>query len=241
MDTAHVFVALAGDHDNTVPKTVTPAEIQVLQRLHGDDAVHDILPGEPVQRSKQQELARLAQTYFARDEEGKVHVQAMFPSHTLLPMTLDELGLPDSLFRATQRARPATRTVEVPFEQTHGAPGTPPREVGWDNTEFEPIEVPADPETQPELVGLMVDPRTQHQLDEPPGVALQATNDGDPAQLRARAEAQGTGPGSVPTQTGARTDGGPVETRGAKTAEQKHAEVAPRTAEQAAEADALFS
>jgi hypothetical protein len=241
MDTAHVFVALAGDHDNTVPKTVTPAEIQILQRMHGEDAVHDILPGEPVQRSKQQELSRLASMYFARDEDGKPHLQTMFPSHTLLPMTLDELGLPENLFRATQRARPTTRTVEVPVEQTHGAPGQAPVRTGWDNTEFEPTEVPADPETQPELVGTMVDPRSQHQNDEPPGVALQETGDGDAAQLRARAEAQGTGPGSVPTQTGARTDGGPVETAGAKTAEQKHAEVAPKPADQADAGNALFS
>ncbi|SFT25562.1 hypothetical protein SAMN04487845_13241 [Methylobacterium sp. yr668] len=236
MDTAHVFVALAGDRGNSVPKTVTPAEIQILQRMHGDDAVHDILPGEPVQRSKQQELGRLAGMYRARDEDGKPHLQVMFPSHTLLPMTIDELGLHDSLFRATERARPSTRTVEVPVEQTHGAPGTAPVQVGWDNTQFEPSEVPADPETQPELVGTMVDPRSQHQNDEPPGVALDATNDGDADKLRARAEAQGTGPGSVPTQTGARTDGGPVETAGAKTAEQKAAEVAP-----AADANALFS
>jgi hypothetical protein len=227
MDTAHVFVALAGDRGNSVPKTVTPAEIQILQRMHGDDAVHDILPGPAVQRSKQQELGRLAGAYTARDEDGKPHLQTMFPSHTLLPMTLDELGLPDELFRATQRARPVTRSVEVPVEQTHGAPGAAPVQVGWDNTEFEPIEVPADPDTQPELVGTMTDPRSQHQNDEPPGVALNATNDGDADKLRARAEEQGTGPGSVPTQTGARTDGGPVETAGAKTAEQKHAEVAP--------------
>lgn len=236
MDTAHVFVALGGDRGNSVPKTVTPAEIQVLQRMHGEDAVHDILPGDPVQRSKQQELGRIAMLYPARDEDGKLHVPTMFPSHTLLPMTIDELGLPDELFRATQRARPVTRTVEVPFEQTHGAPGSAPVQVGYDNTGFEPIEVPADPETQGEFLGTMVDPRTQHQNDEAPGVAILATDDGTADQLRARAEAQGTGPGSVPTQTGARTDGGPVETGGAKTAEQKHAEVAP-----AAEADALFS
>ncbi|WP_287080535.1 hypothetical protein, partial [Methylobacterium sp.] len=75
--------------------------------------------------------------------------------------------------------------------------------------------------------GTLVDPRSQHQNDEPPGVALQATDDGRADQLRARAEEQGTGPSSVPTQTGARTDGGPVETKGAKTAAQKSAEVAP--------------
>ncbi|SFI05682.1 hypothetical protein [Methylobacterium brachiatum] len=196
MDTAHVFVALAGDRGNSVPKMVTPAEIQILQRLHGDDAVHDILPAAPVQRSKQQELGRLAGLYPARDEDGKHHLQTIFPSHTLLPMTLDELGLPDALFRATTRARPATRTVEMPTEQTHGAPDTPPVQVGWDNTQFEPIDVPADPETQPELVGTLTDPSLQHRTDEAPGTALQATEDGTAAQLRARAEAQGTGPGA---------------------------------------------
>ena len=231
MDTAQVFVALAGDKGNSVPKTVTPAEITVLQRLHGEDAVHDILPGDPVQRSKAQELVRLHSLYQARDEDGKRHTQTMYPSATLLPMTLDELGLPSDLFRATSRAAPV-RAAVVQTEQTHGAPGAEPHRIGYTNTAFEPIEVPADPEDD-ERQGVMTDPRTQQQNDEPPGVAITAAGDGDLAQPKARAEAQGTGPGQVPTQTGARTDGGPVETGGAKTADQMHAEVAPQPVDNA--------
>jgi hypothetical protein len=245
MEQANAFVALAGDKGNSVPKTVTPAEVEILRRVHGDDAVHDISGVSQINRSKQQELSRLHEAYHQpRDEDGKRLVATMFPSHTLLPMTFEELSLPAEFYAATGRAVPQ-RTVEVPVEQVHGRPGEEPLRTNWPNTGFEPIEVPADPETQPEQVGRMVDPRTQHQNDEAPGAAIQATDDGSADQLRARAEAQGTGPGSVPTQTGARTQGGPVETGGSKTAEQMHAEVAPKPQEgdkgSSNAADALFS
>lgn len=247
METANAFVALGGDKDNTVPKIVTPPEVELLRRIHGDDAVHEIevIGDEP--RSKQSELARLAYDYnSASDEDGRKLYQLLYPSHTLLPSTFAELQLPSTFYRATARAVPQPRQRIVQTEQTHGLPGEEARDMSHiPGGEFEPIEVPADPETQPESVGRMVDPRTQHQNDEPPGVAINAT-DGSADKLRARAEEQGTGPGSVPTQTGARVstdgsaDGGPVGT-GSKTREQQHAEVTPPAPEEAPKSENLFS
>lgn len=236
MERANCFIALGGDKENTVPRIVTPPEVEILRRIHSDDAVHDIeVIGDDPGISKQAELARLAYDYnAARDEDGKRFHQLLYPAHTLLPSTFAELGLPDTFYKATARAVPAPRTQTVQTEQTHAAPGVEPRDMSSHIPagEFEPIEVPADPDTQPESAGRMVDPRTQHQNDEPPGVAINAT-DGSADGLRARAEEQGTGPGSVPTQTGARVaegneaDGGPVGT-GSKTREQQHAEVTPK-------------
>jgi hypothetical protein len=228
MDIAHALVALGGDKGNSVPKIVTPAEILVLQQLHGADSVHDILPARPQERSKASELARLAETYQAKDDEGKRYVQSMFPSATLLPMTLGELDLAEDLFKATSRAQPI-RTATVALDQTHGAPGGQAERAAWSNTGFEPIEVPADPDSQSEFVGTMVDPRTQHQNDEPPGVAITATNDGDLGQLKARAADQGTGPGApAGSQTGARDPLLAGETgTGEKPAAEKHKEVTP--------------
>jgi hypothetical protein len=246
MERAHAFIALGGDKENTVPKIVTPPEVEVLRRIHSDDAVHDIeVIGDDPGVSKQAELGRLGYEYSqARNEDGVPHLKAMYPSHTLLPSTFSELGLPDEFYKATARAVPPRKQV-VQTEQTHATPGSEPRDMSRHIPagEFEPIEVPADPETQPEFAGRMVDPRTQHQNDEPPGVAINATEDGDAGKLRERAEEQGTGPGSVPTQTGARVasgneaDGGPVGT-GSKTREQQHAEVTPK--EQPAESN-LFA
>lgn len=239
MERAHCMIALGGDKENTVPKIVTPPEVEILRRIHSDDAVHDIEVIGDTDVSKQQELGRLGYNYgAAADQDNKSYVMMMYPSHTLLPTTFAELGLPETFYKATARAVPQPRQRSVQVEQTHGADGTSARDMSSHIPagEFEPIEVPADPEDQAEFAGRMVDPRTQHQNDEPPGVAISATNDGDLDKLKARAEEQGTGPGSVPTQTGARVatgneaDGGPVGT-GSKTREQQHDEVTAKEPE----------
>jgi hypothetical protein len=243
MEQATALVALAGDLGNSVPKTVTPAEIQVLQAEHGPGAVHNIFQIEDVDRSRAAELTRLNETYQGYDDDGKRRVNAMFPSATLLPLTIAELDLPEDLFKATARALPVRKAV-VQTEQTHGAPGTEPVRVALDNTEFEPVEVPADPEDEARR-GTMTDPRTQHQVDKAPGDALLAAGGGQPSSdLDALKSVADTGPGEAPSQTGAPAGalGGHVETRGAKTAAEKTAEVAPgRQAAQGEGANSLFA
>jgi hypothetical protein len=244
MEQATALVALAGDLGNSVPKTVTPAEILVLQAEHGPGAVHDIFQIADVDRTRKDELARLNETYEGYDEDGKRRVNAMFPSATLLPLTIAELGLEDQLFKATARALPVRKAV-VQTEQTHGAPGQEPVRVALDNTEFDPIEVPADPEDEARR-GTMTEPWTQHQIDKAPGDAFLAAGKGNgpSSDLDALKSIADTGPGERPSQTGAPAGalGGHLETRGAKTAEEKTAEVAPgRQAAQGEGANALFA
>lgn len=60
----NVRVRLGGSINNEVTKTqVTPAEIAVLQRMHGDDAVQNVVEVGSVNRSDSRERARLSQLY----------------------------------------------------------------------------------------------------------------------------------------------------------------------------------
>ncbi|HKJ73523.1 MAG TPA: hypothetical protein VKA19_05350 [Alphaproteobacteria bacterium] len=57
-------IRLAGNIVNEVPKTgMSAAEIIVLRREHGDDAVVDITPTEKVSRSNEAERERLDRIY----------------------------------------------------------------------------------------------------------------------------------------------------------------------------------
>lgn len=110
MQTVNCRVALSGDMLNTVPKyDITVAEVALLRAIHGDDAVHDISPIGERTVSPRAEVMRLAETYRARNEDGRFIVAEVFPggSPANVPMTLDDLGLPDELFKATARARSA--------------------------------------------------------------------------------------------------------------------------------------
>jgi hypothetical protein len=103
---ANVIVRLGGSLTNTVPKLgVTPAEILVLARIHGEDAVVDIRPtGFDKKRSAtKQEYERLARLTTAAggftDAPGQrrrpqvAHV-ALFPgAMKRLPVTLEEIGI----------------------------------------------------------------------------------------------------------------------------------------------------
>lgn len=167
MQIANVLVALGGDRGNSVPKTVTPGEIAMLQAIHGADSVHDIEPAGTIDRSNANELARLRQAYGGeRDEDGKSVIANVYPgAGAQVPTTLKSLGLAAELYKAKTRARPddvevATPTGSLAYKEEGG------------NTGFEPIEVPADPETSdlPDETG-MQDPRLQPQVDLPPGLA----------------------------------------------------------------------
>jgi hypothetical protein len=104
MQLANVLVRLNGELGNSVPKVgVTPAEILVLQHIHGTDAVVDIRPtGFDKKRRHDGEFARLARIYdpnagdftSTAGEEKKSIMAILFPGAIKrLPVTLDEIGI----------------------------------------------------------------------------------------------------------------------------------------------------
>lgn len=103
MQLSNAVVRLDGSQLNTVyKKDVTPAEILVLKRLHGDDAVVDIRPTR-VDRNRrhQSEFERLQHKYDRAStfvstpgEEHKSVMASLFPgAMRKLPLTLEEIGL----------------------------------------------------------------------------------------------------------------------------------------------------
>lgn len=108
MQIANVLLALGGKRGETVPKyDVTPAEIAVLQYLHGADAVYDIdiQPGS-VERTHRQEIERLRNAYHRRDGERviSVAVDALFPGvGAQVPQTFADMEFPEELFIVAER------------------------------------------------------------------------------------------------------------------------------------------
>lgn len=172
MELISVMVALGGDRGNSVPKTVTPAEIPILQAIHGPDAIFDVVKTkEKIDRSNGNELARLRAEYgSARDEDGKSLVAAVYPGlGATVPERLSQVStLLEEHFKPTSRAKPDDVDLtgtSMAHKETGGATG------------YEPIEVPADAEAgEGEQTG-MVDPRTQPQVNLPPGLAAATISD----------------------------------------------------------------
>lgn len=107
-----IMVALGGDKGTTVPKyDVTASEIAVLMAIHGNDAVHDIEPGEDIERSDREEIARLAAKYGrakVHTEDGDTFVmKRLFPGHGARAVqTLEELAIPEEFYKAESRVKP---------------------------------------------------------------------------------------------------------------------------------------
>lgn len=102
MQICSATIRLAGSVQNTVFRNdITPAEILVLQAIHGGDAVIDILPIEKVERSQNAEWDRLTSRYDRSGgpdtPDGKEDVSIvsrLFPGAVKrLPVTLSEIGL----------------------------------------------------------------------------------------------------------------------------------------------------
>ena len=109
MQTANVLVALGGDRGNSVPKTgVTVAEIAVLMAIHGGDAVYDIRPlDEESDIGVRDEIARLRETYPAKDEDGKSIVEGVYPGRNpMVHRDFTDLDLPEDLFATESRVTP---------------------------------------------------------------------------------------------------------------------------------------
>lgn len=108
MQTANVLLALGGKRGETVPKYgVTPAEIAVLQVLHGADAVYEIdIQSDIVQRTDRQEIERLRATYSRRDGEKIISpaVETLFPGiGAKVPQSFADLELAEELFVVEKR------------------------------------------------------------------------------------------------------------------------------------------
>lgn len=103
MQLSNCVLRLNGSLLHTVPKTnVTPAEILVLQKIHGSDAVVDVRPTKFDQnRGHRVEFDRLADLYdkgagdsAIPEEESKSILNQLFPgAMKKLPTKLDEIGM----------------------------------------------------------------------------------------------------------------------------------------------------
>lgn len=121
MQLANIMVALAGDKGNTVPKNrVTPAETAVLLTIHGEGAVFDInILDEELERSARDTVADLRERYKARNEDGDVIVDLVYPGRTpQVHMTFADLELDESCYVATGRATPSAATAKTETDAT---------------------------------------------------------------------------------------------------------------------------
>lgn len=117
MQLANCLLAIGGQRGNSVPKyRVTPAEIAVLMAIHGVDAVYDITPlDEEIERSSRDEKARLFEKYPAKDDDGRIVVEAVYPGNSpVVHQDIEDLGLPEELFATTERvsAKPKAKKAK---------------------------------------------------------------------------------------------------------------------------------
>jgi hypothetical protein len=115
METANIMLALGGDPGNTIPKFgVTASEIAVLQAIHGNEAVTDILPTGKIERKSREELGRLHRLYGKSRAENSPHtfVEILFPGAAARVFTtLEELEIDESFYKAEKRAKPTKAEV----------------------------------------------------------------------------------------------------------------------------------
>jgi hypothetical protein len=122
MQIANVMLAIGGDLGNTVPKSnVTAAEIPVLMGIHGNEAVFDIEPMGSIARSNREELHRLKHLYehFGPDGKDASPIATLYPGAAARVFdALDELGLDESLFKPTARAKTSVPATGPAFLDT---------------------------------------------------------------------------------------------------------------------------
>jgi len=95
-DKCSCTVAIGGDIRSVVPKTlVTPAEIMLLQSIHGDDAVTNIRVDGSFDVTSDVERDRLGSFY------GDQKVVNLFNQYGDLPNTLEAARIPDVLLDPT--------------------------------------------------------------------------------------------------------------------------------------------
>lgn len=161
MQICSATIRLAGSVQNTVFRSdITPAEILVLQAIHGQDAVVDIVPIEKVDRAAAKEWDRLTQAYDRSGgpdtPDGKEEVSIiarLFPGAIKrLPETLKEIGLEEletvDAPEPQERKPRAPRSRRAPRAPKPAADVAPPPEPAPDAPTF--VEGQADaPLTDP--------------------------------------------------------------------------------------------
>lgn len=126
MQECNCTVRHGGSLLHTIPMTgVTPAEILILRRIHGEDAVVDIRPIRMAKTRQEVEWARLAEKYdrassftSAPGEENQPLMARMFPGAVhRLPVSLKEIGLGHLMSPASiKAAEEADRSSKPPVE-----------------------------------------------------------------------------------------------------------------------------
>lgn len=93
MQVCECVVLIGGDQRNSVQKeSVTPAEIVLLQRIHGIDAVRDICVLKTDKRTQEFERDRLGSLY------GDEMIGGVFGAYGKVPTTLKEAKvMPDMI------------------------------------------------------------------------------------------------------------------------------------------------
>jgi hypothetical protein len=103
MQTLNAMVALTGDRNNMVWKIgLTPAEILLLQALHGADAVVQIEPTGDAKREPHEEITRLKELYPLHHERIQ-NIWRDFPGPAF-PVRIDALGVNPALLKPAEAA-----------------------------------------------------------------------------------------------------------------------------------------
>jgi len=103
MQTLNAMVALTGDRNNMVWKTgLSPAEVLLLQSLHGADAVLSIEPVGEVKREPFEEIQRLKEAYPLHGERIQ-NIWRDFPGPAF-PSRIDALGINPALLKPAEAA-----------------------------------------------------------------------------------------------------------------------------------------
>lgn len=110
MQLANCTVKLGAKHYHSVNKSeVSAAEIQVLQAIHGSDAVENVTFAGESDRSAAEEKKHLETAYGNKDETRAI-VDKLFPgSKPSLPDTLAEIGFDVDCTAAPKRAKPVAK------------------------------------------------------------------------------------------------------------------------------------
>lgn len=105
MQTLNAMVAITGDRNNMVWKLgLTPAEILLLQGLHGADSVLQIEPTGHVQREPQEEISRLKSLYPLYQDRVQ-NIWRDFPG-SAFPLKIDQIGLNAALLKPAEASAP---------------------------------------------------------------------------------------------------------------------------------------
>ena len=105
MQILNALVALTGDRNNMVPKCgITPAEILLLQQLHGADSVSQIEPVGDNPRQPFEEIERLKVLYPLHRQKVQ-DIWRDWPAERF-PVRLDQIGLNAALLKPAEASAP---------------------------------------------------------------------------------------------------------------------------------------